>query len=99
MISDKKAAPAIKLARLKVSSPAAVEYSPGLTQAEKQLSDIVSISAEASKRAEKTRRLDGYLRVLNSVWKFVNGASKTYQPFYSKVDIEYYTPGKTDKSV
>ncbi len=100
MISGKNAVPAIKLARLEVSSVSVGESRLGLTQAEKQLTDIVDVGAAAMKRAEKTRRLDSYLRVLNSVWKFVNGTVQTYQPLSSRVDIEYYTPdSKTDKSV
>lgn len=99
-ISGKNTAPAIKLARLKVSSVSIGETGLGLTPAEKQLTDIVDVGAGAMKRAEKTRRLDSYLRVLNSVWKFVNGTGRTYQPLSSRVDIEYYTPdSKTDKSV
>ena len=61
---------------------------PGLTTSERQLADIVDIGSAAKERAEKTRKLDGYLRLFQSVMKFINGTSNS-RVSVQPLEIEY----------
>lgn len=94
------------IARMKVGAPSAPLQDTGLTGAESRLADILDIGAAVKDRAEKTRRLDGYLRFFQSVIQFVNGATSNsaLRPQISPVHIEYvkldnpYAP-KMDKTI
>lgn len=89
-ITDKSGG--ITIARLKFGSTAkAAAPDIGMTKAEQQLSDIVDIGAGTKDRAQKTRKLDAFLRLFQSGLNYLNGTSspKTLQLSQQSVEVEY----------
>ncbi len=90
------------VARLKVTPQAKATLSPGLTSAERQLSETLKLSDDAKNRLMQGRKLDSYLRIFSSALKIMNGFFSTgYRPVQSKVEVEFFEPSKQgiDKKV
>ena len=81
----------ITIARMKVGTPSYLPQTAGLTETESRLADIVDIGSAVQERAQKTRRLDGYLRFFQSFLRYINHdpARLSVRPQISPVSIEY----------
>lgn len=80
------------IARLKVgTSPPSAVLPASLSAPEKNLTDIIQLSADAQGKLTQAKKLDAYLRTFTSALKIFNGTglSPSYRPSFSTVDIEY----------
>lgn len=83
------------LARLKVSGMENVRVETGLTAAEKSLSDLLDLSPQVQASVQKSRKVDGYLRLFSTALKFFNGFGagppKAQNP---RAEVEFFTPDR-----
>lgn len=91
------------IARLKVGKPAGKPVlDAGLSGPEKQLADLIDLSPQAREKSQSIRKLDIYLRTFSQALKFFGfsgGASSSYRPQLTPVDIEIVPPKKQDTLV
>ena len=79
------------IARMKVGAPSIQSQAIGLTRAESRLTELVDIGSAMQDRAQKTRKLDGFLRFFQSFLRSVNGNSSvsSAMPQITPVEIEF----------
>lgn len=80
-------------ARLKVSDVENARVETGLTAAEKSLSDLLDLSPQVQASVQKSRKVDGYLRLFSAVLKFFNGfGAGPPKPQTLRAEVEFFTP-------
>lgn len=80
-------------ARLKVSDIDTARVNTGLTAAEKSLTDLLDLSPQVQAGVQKSRKVDGYLRLFGAVLKFFNGfGASSAKANLPRAEVEFFTP-------